>query len=860
MSKSESDSTQFRIRVYLPTGFTCTLQLFGKSTFGQLRNQVWNKKSKDFGCSKTEARFRLYTTELFFDDKQTISDLVWIYPSFEGLGTIDRYSLLLESSAQRGDKVLRTSMKVDGKKPIFWQGLLLKCSKATGKGFWKKQYVVFQNQSLMLYASQEEFDKGKKAHKYIAMGSIVPQTDHRSCQTANKKWPFVLDVPAGKGSKAGITVFAGDTEAVRRSFVDAARKYLLFRKSSIVLSILPTLYGNNYAKETGIFRIAGESTKIQQYQEQIDEGCIPNFTQQATNKQNLHNLTGLLKRQLRFMVSPLIPETHYEAFIDIGRQADQAKRIEQLNFVIKSLSSTSVTVLAELFRFLHYATQFEAQSKMGAINFAIVIGPNILRTEADMTNPMKAVEDNKHMQTTISTMIVHYEKILPTMDDLYKFDKATNPKWKYGVIDPPPVSSPLLKGGGSASGFGILDMTKAMQGGGGLGAANAGASKHGQFSFSATDVPPPPMGRPNSMSTAQVSKMKQQLKKVERDHTLVRKGSQTNAPQSDFRSVLKNRTSNKSAKGGAPQLQKKTFSPQQVDFRSKLKPVNRTSNSADSKEEEEEAGDVGSPSSPRLPPPNPIEMMSKEDRQTQKDNTQILDIFQDFEDKMAQFDEEIDGKQSFTESLASQIMELAENNKIQKAPKYAKQIQNKCRLVINAAKAHSDALQVFNQLLNATLSQMEDDEVADDDRKKGKMPRAAKGGAAASKRTAGGPKGHVTAGGPSMNDPNDAAEEEMADGATEITRQDTYDTRAIDSSGSSGLPRFADKKDAEVEKKVAKALFDYPGGYRSNELTFYRGTSLIITKEKEGWVYGYYELEPSLTGWFPKSYVKIISG
>ena len=78
------------------------------------------------------------------------------------------------------------------------------------------------------------------------------------------------------------------------------------------------------------------------------------------------------------------------------------------------------------------------------------------------------------------------------------------------------------------------------------------------------------------------------------------------------------------------------------------------------------------------------------------------------------------------------------------------------------------------------------------------------------------------------------------------------------------LPRYASAQDLakanEPERKVAKALFDYPGGYRSNELTFHRGTSLIITKEKEGWVYGHYELEPSLTGWFPKSYVKIITG
>ena len=154
---SEADSTQFKIRIYLPNGYTCTLQLYGKSTFAELRNQCWDKKSKDFGCAKNEARFRLYTTELFFNDEQTISYLVSIYPSFESLGTIARNSLLLECPSERGDKSMRQRMKIDTKKPIFWQGYLLKCSKPTGKGFWKKQYVIFQNETLMLHSSQDEF-------------------------------------------------------------------------------------------------------------------------------------------------------------------------------------------------------------------------------------------------------------------------------------------------------------------------------------------------------------------------------------------------------------------------------------------------------------------------------------------------------------------------------------------------------------------------------------------------------------------------------------------------------------------------------------------------------------------------------
>ena len=541
---------------------------------------------------------------------------------------------------------------------------------------------------------------------------------------------------------------------------------------------------------------------------------MPDFKQYIDSEHTLHSVTGLLKRQLRFMLDPIIPETHYEAFIDIGRQSDEPKRIEQLNFVIKSLSSTSVVVLCELFRFLHYAKQFEAKSKMGPINFAIVIGPNILRTEAEIGNPMKAIDDNKHMQTTISTMIEHFEQILPSHQDLYKFDKATNAKWKYGVI-----------GKGNQQSFpkrqsGLFDVSQ---------------------NITADNTSSPILGSAQFVS---FSKSLDALNDHKTRHSFA-------ASASEIEKIKLKPT----------QSAKQPIAPsntQTVDFRAVLN-KNPSHGSKDQKEEKTSADIMNSP---KLPPPNPIEVMSSEQKQKQKENTHILEVFQDFEDNMAQYDEEIDFKQSFAESIVSQIMELAENNKVVSAPKYAKKIEEKCRLVINAAKAHSQALQQFNQMLQSIYSQMEDEVDADAD-----LIRSP----SANYRLNGG--ANVTAGGDNEenekendNENEDAfdADDNALKSMSVHSQQNSYDHKAILETMSGGLPKYVSMTDMsqknEPKKSFAKALFDYPGGYRSNELTFHRGTSLIITKEKEGWVYGCYELEPSLTGWFPKSYVKIISG
>ncbi len=167
---------------------------------------------------------------------------------------------------------------------------------------------------------------------------------------------------------------------------------------------------------------------------------------------------------------------------------------------------------------------------MGAINFAIVIGPNILRTMAEITNPMKAIDDNKHMQTTISTMIEYYKQILPNQNDLYKFDKATNPKWKYGVIDnnasqqpqQPPKLTTSSSGGGtgnSSGGFGLFELTKNVQG-----VINSDAMK--QFSKSTGTI------NTNNINSKPLIMKKNEINKIKFKETHRNKSPKNIAPQS----------------------------------------------------------------------------------------------------------------------------------------------------------------------------------------------------------------------------------------------------------------------------------------------------------------------------------------
>merc|ERR1719242_9967 len=182
----------------------------------------------------------------------------------------------------------------------------------------------------------------------------------------------------------------------------------------------------------------------------------------------------------------------------------------------------------------------------------------------------------------------------------------------------------------------------------------------------------------------------------------------------DFRAVLRKSVSK-------PHVQKEEVDNNNhtVDWRSQMKQRKKPSQSMPPKqlsqdfdEIEDQKQDEGNhlgDSAPKMPPPNPIEVMSAEQRQRQKENTMILDVFADFDENMAQFDEEIENKQNFAENIVSVVQELAGNNKVISGAKHAKKIDAKCKLVVDAAKHYAEALQKFNAMMETLYSEMEDD-------------------------------------------------------------------------------------------------------------------------------------------------------
>lgn len=98
---------------------------------------------------------------------------------------------------------------------------------------------------------------------------------------------------------------------------------------------------------------------------------------------------------------------------------------------------------------------------MDAENLAIVIGPNVLRTNID--NPLKAMDDNDHIKAVVCTMIQYSDKIFPVDSILLDIDKQS-PNFNDGLAGSTSNQHGAIHGRDISFGGGIFDLTNKIAG------------------------------------------------------------------------------------------------------------------------------------------------------------------------------------------------------------------------------------------------------------------------------------------------------------------------------------------------------------------------------------------------------------
>jgi len=377
--------------------------------FGDLRARLSQKMPR--------YRFRLLGADLYFTDSDLISRAVYLGAAFRDLKSREAVQeFILEDPLEAGGVLARKNCRPNPAKRVWKAGFLHLRVKSgdIGKGNkrkekkkkWSQFYFVYCGVSLFWFKDVGAYQNGRQAVGCLPMGGMVPDRTHHIVD--ERPNAFVLKVPSNWGviySGQSLYLDCGGAQT-KAEWVSALIDGRIRRKLCTMVQILPHIVAK-FPKSVGLFRKAGQSEEIRNYMDLIDQGIYPDYA----NIIREHDLTGVMKRNLRNMTEPLLTQAKYSDFVSLGRIQDEQRRVDQLREAVRSLPTMNRVFARELFWGLNEVSKFSDVSLMSSSNLAIVIGPNILRKEG--MDPMRVVSDNDSIVDIVTTMIEYWDQVFP---------------------------------------------------------------------------------------------------------------------------------------------------------------------------------------------------------------------------------------------------------------------------------------------------------------------------------------------------------------------------------------------------------------------------------------------------------------
>lgn len=175
-------------------------------------------------------------------------------------------------------------------------------------------------------------------------------------------------------------------------------------------------------KTPGIYRKCGS---IKQINEIID---IALDSSGSIQSENVHAITGALKKYVRELEHPLLTNKLYDEFLEATSEyiptnsafqilldrlykflffaeRDESTRIEAMRALIHQLPSQNLEMLKTLIKHLNLVSQFSEQNLMNPYNLSIVFGPNFKSHHPD------AIFGVTTLNKAIETLIKNYQVI-----------------------------------------------------------------------------------------------------------------------------------------------------------------------------------------------------------------------------------------------------------------------------------------------------------------------------------------------------------------------------------------------------------------------------------------------------------------
>lgn len=179
-------------------------------------------------------------------------------------------------------------------------------------------------------------------------------------------------------------------------------------------------------REVGIFRLPGQSSRIQALKELYDQGSQNDFS----DTEEIHSVSSLLKLYFRELPEPLIPYSMYYDFCKATElfESNSEAGMNELKSQLGKLPKANFNVLKYISRFLYEVQSHSDENKMNCRNLGMVFGHNMLKPKTD--DPQVLMERNNNSTDFMSAMISHHEDLFPITAD-------EKPAKRLSVIVPP---------------------------------------------------------------------------------------------------------------------------------------------------------------------------------------------------------------------------------------------------------------------------------------------------------------------------------------------------------------------------------------------------------------------------------------
>lgn len=167
------------------------------------------------------------------------------------------------------------------------------------------------------------------------------------------------------------------------------------------------------SKVEGIYRISASTStveKIEQFFETMDVNDSDEIIKMhLLIDGDIHALAGLLKRYLKKIPDPIVPQDFYNAYVNVSKIENEESRISKLSEIISSLPAANRATLLALTKHLALIAENEKWTKMNSASLATVFAPTLIRHNS--LHPQQEIQDNRAKTSVTELLFKNYEVI-----------------------------------------------------------------------------------------------------------------------------------------------------------------------------------------------------------------------------------------------------------------------------------------------------------------------------------------------------------------------------------------------------------------------------------------------------------------